>query len=80
MSDVKVYKVEAAEQGRKSTAAPRPGWPRGQAHWLAKLSDNDVALIRQLHEVDGWGYRAIAKKFEMSRGHVRYICQYKRRA
>lgn len=67
------------ENSRKKSMQARPGWIRGQEHWLAKLSNNDVEQIRRLHEEDGWGYRSIAALFEISRGHVRYICKYVRR-
>lgn len=41
-----------------------------------KLSDHEVELIRYLHEVEGWGYRRLAKKFEVSKTHIRRICAY----
>lgn len=50
----------------------------GEHHPMAKLSDRDVDMIRQLHE-DGLGYRAIARKFELSRYTVRDIVKCNRR-
>lgn len=39
---------------------------------MAKLTDHDVDLIRELHD-EGLGYRKIAKKFEISPSAVRHI-------
>lgn len=54
------------------------GRPSGESHPMAKISDRDVDLIRQLHE-EGLGYRAIARKFELSRYTVRDIVKCNRR-
>jgi len=56
-----------------SAAAPR----FGEMHKDAKLSRHEVELIRRLHEDSGWGYRRLAKKFEIGRSTVRAICRYK---
>ena len=45
----------------------------------AQLSDREVALVRELHELHGWGYRRIAKKMGISRWTVRDYCKYRRR-
>lgn len=50
----------------------------GESHPRAKLSDDDVELIRSLAE-DGMCYRVIAQKFEISRVTVGRICRYERR-
>ena len=47
----------------------------GQMHWRAKLTDQEVELIRQLHE-GGMGVTAIARKFEVSKSHVSRITRY----
>ena len=44
-----------------------------------QLSDREVALVRELHERHGWGYRRIAKKMGISRWTVRDYCKYRRR-
>lgn len=49
----------------------------GQNHPLAKLTDHEVELIRYLHEHDGWGYRRLARVFEVSKAQIRRICGYK---
>jgi hypothetical protein len=46
---------------------------RGEAHPRAKLSDEDVRLILDLHEA-GLGYGTIAEKFEVSRWTIRNFC------
>lgn len=51
----------------------------GETHPAAKLSDHEVELIRRLHEVDGWGYRRLVAKFEISKTQVRRICHYQQR-
>jgi hypothetical protein len=44
----------------------------GDSHPNAKLTDADVELLRALHG-EGWGYRRLAAKFEVSKSLVRYI-------
>ena len=58
----------------------RRGHRRGEAHPRAKLSDNDVALIRTLHERHGLGYGTLAAKFETSKSTVRNVCTYHTRS
>lgn len=50
----------------------------GEAHPRARLSDEDIDLIRELHEA-GVGYRTIAAKFETSKSTVRDIVKCRRR-
>lgn len=52
---------------------------RGEQHWMAKLSDRDVELIRELREKAGLSYRAIAMKFDVPRATIAGICSYRRR-
>lgn len=47
----------------------------GQMHPAAKLTNNEVELIRQLHE-DGMSVRAIARKMEISKSQVCRIVNY----
>lgn len=44
----------------------------GDSHHNAKLTDADVDLLLTLHG-EGWGYRKLAAKFEVSKSLVRYI-------
>jgi DNA invertase Pin-like site-specific DNA recombinase len=48
---------------------------RGEEHPRAKLTDNDVRLVRELHD-EGLGYKRIAEKFETSRSTVRDVCKH----
>lgn len=52
----------------------------GEDHQRAVLSDRDVALMRDLHENHGWGYKRLSAKFECGRTTVRKICKYQMRA
>ena len=49
--------------------------PTGERHHRAKLSDDDVRLMRELHEL-GLPYSAIAEKFECSLWTARDIVTY----
>lgn len=49
----------------------------GEDHQRAKLTDADVERMRQMHEVDGLGYRVLTRIFECSKSHVRSICTYR---
>jgi hypothetical protein len=51
----------------------------GEDHHHAKLSDREVELLLLLH-VDGWGYRRLAVKFDISRSQARHICKGEQRA
>lgn len=51
----------------------------GEDHPLARLTDGEVELIRQLHE-EGMSYAVLAEKFEVSRWAIGRICRYERRA
>ena len=50
-----------------------------ESHPRAKLTDHEVALIRELYD-EGLGYKAIAKKFEVSRRQVQFIVTGRRRS
>ena len=52
----------------------------GQHHPKAKLTDNDVEVIRELHDEGGIGYKQIAEKFEVSKSCIAAICTYRTRA
>lgn len=50
----------------------------GEDHQKAKLTDEEVELIRRLHK-EGMSYPRIAAKFEVSHWTVGRICRYERR-
>lgn len=50
----------------------------GQSHGQAKLTDHEVELMRKLHE-SGYGYKRLAKLFEISRSQAMRIVRYERR-
>lgn len=51
----------------------------GQYHQNAKLTDQQVDQIRQLHEEGGLSYRQISRLLGVALGTVRCLCAYKRR-
>ena len=51
----------------------------GESHPRARLSSDDVTMIRTLHEEHGLGYRTLADKFETPRETIRSICRYESR-
>ena len=67
---------------RALVACNDAGYAIGESHQRAKLTDEDVALILDLHEM-GLSYSAIAGKFDdgvsVSKSHVRDIIKGRRR-
>ena len=57
----------------------RKGWPAGERHHRARLSDEDVRLMRELREAHGLTIREIADKFEANYNTVASILQYRSR-
>lgn len=51
----------------------------GESHPRARLSDDDVSLMRELHEQHDVSYRELGEKFDTPYRSVRDICQYRRR-
>jgi len=51
---------------------------RGENHWACKVSDEDVELIRSLHEANVKP-KVIAEKMDLKWGHVRSIVYYNSR-
>jgi DNA invertase Pin-like site-specific DNA recombinase len=51
----------------------------GATHHNARIPDAVVARIRDLHEAHGYGYRRLAKMFNLNRSTVQKICNYERR-
>lgn len=64
----------------KLVALNEKGQRIGETHHRARLTDEDVDIIRDLHEEYGLGYKVLADKFEVSKSLIRYICKYERRA
>lgn len=52
----------------------------GEQHHNARISDEMVDKIRELHEDEGLGYRRISKLLGIKRQTVQKICNYERRA
>ena len=52
----------------------------GQTHHNATITDETVAVIRELHEDRGWGYRRIAKHLGLRWQTVAKIARYQRRS
>lgn len=50
----------------------------GDYHPNAKLSDGDVELLLEMHS-EGWGYKLLAQKFEITPSAVRHICKGRNR-
>ena len=42
----------------------------------SKLKESDVREIRRLREQEGWTYRKLLKKFDISKSALSYICNY----
>lgn len=70
MTPPRVVVVPVNEYGRRI----------GQFHHNARISDETVDRIRELHEDFGWGYLAICAELNVSLTAVRKICTYQRRA
>lgn len=52
----------------------------GATHHNAKVPDEIVNRIRDLHEDQGVGYRRLAKMFNLKRAFVQKVCKYRIRA
>jgi len=52
---------------------------QGEQHFRAKLTDDEVELMRQLYESSPLGYERIASKFNCGASTVRDIVQYRTR-
>lgn len=63
---------------RRLVAVNDRGLRVGEDHPQAKLTDHEIEIIRHLH-LDGWGYGAIALKFEVSKSQVRNIVKGRKR-
>ena len=63
---------------KRMVAVNEQGLRIGDSHGNAKLSNREVELLLTLRE-EGWSYRKLADKFEISKGHARDICKGRRR-
>ncbi len=52
----------------------------GEDHQHARLSDEQVERIRDLHEDHGLKYSQLAEMFQVSKSMIAGVCQYRRRA
>lgn len=64
---------------KRTVAVNERGYRVGQDHQAAVLTDAEVDLIRELRELHGWTYAALAGKFEVSKSTIQDICTYRRR-
>lgn len=58
---------------KKYVAVNERGCRIGQDHPRAKLTNHEIELLLRLHDEEGWGYRRLAKKFEISKSQARLI-------
>lgn len=56
------------------------GYRIGESHHRARVPDEVIDQIRDLHEEQGIGYRKLAQMFGLRRCYVQQICNYTRRA
>lgn len=62
----------------KLVAVNAKGYRLGEDHQHAKLTNREVDQLLELHE-QGWGYKRLARVFEVSKATVRRICSGARR-
>ena len=56
------------------------GFRIGDTHHNAKVPDEIVNRIRDLHEDQGIGYRKLARMFNLKRAFIQKVCKYRIRA
>lgn len=61
-------------------AVNEQGYRIGSSHHNARIPQDVVDRMRDLHEDELIGYRRLAKMFGLSRSVVAKICKYERRA
>lgn len=64
---------------KKTVAINERGLRVGEDHQNAKLTNEEVEIIRELHR-EGLSYKTLAMKFEVSKSLVAAICRFERRA
>jgi DNA invertase Pin-like site-specific DNA recombinase len=65
---------------KQVVAVNENGYRIGSSHHNARIPDDVVDKIRDLHEDEAIGYRRLAKMFNLTRSCVQKICNYERRA
>ncbi|CAB4131926.1 hypothetical protein UFOVP137_36 [uncultured Caudovirales phage] len=65
---------------RRVYAVNENGRRIGESHQAARLTDEQVDRIRDLHEDHGLSYLQLAKMYYVSKQTIASICQYARRA
>ena len=73
LGDQKDNMRDAKRRGRLSTGSSHPV-PRGNAHWKAKLTDDQVVEIRRLRG-EGIGSTDLASRYGVSRTHIKRIAR-----
>jgi DNA invertase Pin-like site-specific DNA recombinase len=61
-------------------AVNEQGYRIGSSHHNARLSDEVIDKIRDMHEDQEIGYRKLAKIFDIPLSTIKKICKYERRA
>lgn len=79
----RVQRAPTARQDERSARISRisarrapTGHIQGEQHHRAKLTDAEVAEMRELHEQAEIGYKTLGKMFNCPKGTARNICQY----
>lgn len=62
---------------KKTIGVNEKGLRVGEDHQRAKLTNAEVERMRKLHEEEGFGYRRLARMFEVGKTTVRNICGYR---
>ena len=65
-----------ARISRISARRAPTGHIQGERHHRARLSDAEVAEMRELHEQAEIGYKTLSKMFNCPKSTARDICQY----
>jgi ribosome-binding protein aMBF1 (putative translation factor) len=58
---------------KRTIAINEKGRRIGESHWRATMTDAEIELLLALRE-QGWSYRQLAEKFEISKSAVRWYC------
>lgn len=65
---------------KRTFAVNENGRRIGESHQAARLTDEQVDRIRDLHEDHGLSYLQLASMYSVSKQTIASICQYHRRA
>lgn len=64
---------------KKTIPLTASGYRIGEDHHNAKITDSEVEMIRQMHESGEFGYKKLARMFDMPISTIRDIVTYRRR-